>query len=70
MSPPVDGATLLERQRAAFIAEGAVTARARLDRLGRALDLLVTLQQRFCDAVAEDYGNWLELFRFLMFVNL
>ena len=55
--PAADGALLLERQRAAFIAEGAVTARVRLDRLGRALDLLVTHQQRLCDAVTEDYGK-------------
>jgi coniferyl-aldehyde dehydrogenase len=56
-SAPDHGATLLERQRAAFIAEGAVTARIRLDRLARALDLLVTHQERFCDAAAEDYGK-------------
>jgi coniferyl-aldehyde dehydrogenase len=54
---PADAAALLERQRAAFIAEGAVTARVRRDRLGRALDLLVSHQQRFCDAAAEDYGK-------------
>lgn len=54
---PADAAMLLERQRAAFIAEGAVTARVRLDRLGRALDLLITHQQEFCDAVAEDFGR-------------
>jgi coniferyl-aldehyde dehydrogenase len=50
-------AALLQRQREAFVAEGAVTARVRLDRLARALDLLVTHQQRFSDAVAEDYGK-------------
>ena len=54
---PADAEMLLERQRAAFIAEGAVTARIRLDRLARALDLLVSHQQRFCDAIAEDYGQ-------------
>jgi coniferyl-aldehyde dehydrogenase len=53
---PGDGAILLERQRAAFLAEGPVTARVRADRLTRALDLLLTHQQRFCEAVAEDYG--------------
>ena len=57
MSPREDAATLLERQRAAFMAEGAVTARVRLDRLSRALDLLVTHQERFCEAAAEDYGK-------------
>jgi coniferyl-aldehyde dehydrogenase len=54
---PADSAILLERQRAAFVTEGAVTARVRIDRLGRALDLLVTHQKQFCDAVAEDYGK-------------
>jgi len=52
-----DAAALLEGQRAAFSAEGAVTADVRRDRLARALDLLVTHQQRFCDAIAEDYGK-------------
>lgn len=54
---PADAALLLERQRAAFVAEGAVTERVRLDRLSRALHLLVAHQQQFCDALAEDYGN-------------
>lgn len=54
---PADGAMLLERQRTAFIAEGAVTARVRLDRLARALDLLIAHRQQFCDAAVEDYGK-------------
>lgn len=41
----------------AFMAEGAVTARVRRDRLSRALDLLVTHQQRFCEAALQDYGK-------------
>jgi coniferyl-aldehyde dehydrogenase len=57
MSPTAPAARLLELQRAAFIAEGAVTASVRLDRLARALDLLVSHQQRFCEALAEDYGR-------------
>lgn len=52
-----DAALLLERQRSAFAAEGAVTERVRLDRLRRALELLVTHQQEFCDAIIEDYGK-------------
>ena len=56
-STPADGGVLLERQRSAFIGEGAVTAAVRLDRLARALDLLTSHQQRFCEAVAEDYGR-------------
>ncbi len=54
---PTDAALLLERQREAFTAEGLVTARARRDRLTRAIDLLITHRQRLCDAVAADYGN-------------
>jgi coniferyl-aldehyde dehydrogenase len=57
ISAPADAAVLLERQREAFIAQGTVTARVRLDRLTRALDLLVTHQHRLCDAVAQDYGT-------------
>ena len=55
--PPADAGMLLEQQRAAFIAEGAVSPRVRLDRLARALDLLLIHQQRFCEAIAEDYGQ-------------
>lgn len=51
-----DAALLLEQQRAAFLAEGAIRERVRRDRLSRALDLLVTHQERFCEALAEDYG--------------
>lgn len=54
---PADAAQLLERQRAAFVAEGAVTERGRMDRLGRALDLLLSHQPQFCEALRADYGN-------------
>jgi coniferyl-aldehyde dehydrogenase len=54
---PADAGMLLERQRAAFIAEGMVTARVRLDRLARALELLVSHRQRLCDAIAQDYDK-------------
>ncbi|HET9106809.1 MAG TPA: coniferyl aldehyde dehydrogenase [Steroidobacteraceae bacterium] len=57
IAAPVDAGILLEQQRAAFIAEGPVTARVRLDRLARAHDLLIAHRQRFCDAIADDYGN-------------
>ncbi|HVS75317.1 MAG TPA: aldehyde dehydrogenase family protein, partial [Steroidobacteraceae bacterium] len=56
-SAAADGATLLERQRKAFLAEGAVTARTRLDRLTRALELLIAYQDRFCEALVQDYGQ-------------
>jgi coniferyl-aldehyde dehydrogenase len=52
-----DGAMLLEQQRKAFLEEGAVTANVRLDRLARALDLVVTHQSRFCETLAEDFGR-------------
>jgi coniferyl-aldehyde dehydrogenase len=53
-----DGARmLLEAQRNAFRAEGVVTARVRVDRLDRALDMLVTHEAEFCDAVAADFGQ-------------
>lgn len=52
-----DADALLTLQRAAFVAEGAVTARVRTDRLRRALDLLVTHRRQFCEALAADYGN-------------
>lgn len=50
-------ARLLERQRSAFVAEGAVTERVRMDRLRRALALLVAHRRQFCDALLADYGN-------------
>ena len=48
---------LLEAQRTAFRAEGVVSARVRMDRLERALDLLVTHQVAFCEAAALDFGQ-------------
>ena len=58
MMNEADGAKiLLEAQRDAFRAEGVVTARVRVDRLDRALDMLVTHEAEFCDAVAADFGQ-------------
>lgn len=51
-----NAAILLEKQRAAFAEEGFVTAATRIDRLSRAIDLLVTHKHRFCEALAHDYG--------------
>lgn len=49
--------SVLDAQRAAFQAEGFVTAAVRRDRLDRAIDLLVSHQQRICAAVAADFGQ-------------
>jgi coniferyl-aldehyde dehydrogenase len=48
---------LLAEQRAAFQAEGETSARVRIDRLERGLDLLVSHQQEFCATLAEDFGR-------------
>lgn len=48
---------LLARQRAAFEAEGVASARVRIDRLDRALELLVSHKHDICDALAADFGQ-------------
>jgi coniferyl-aldehyde dehydrogenase len=53
----MDLGALLRAQRAAFQADGPVSAAVRRDRLGRAIDLLVTHQTTLCEAVASDYGQ-------------
>lgn len=55
--PETDMLRLIARQRAAFEAERPVTADARLDRLARALDLLLTHRQPLIDAMSEDFGH-------------
>lgn len=57
MSGPDDARLLLYSQRAAFRAEGSVTSQVRVDRLDRALDLLVAHQAEFCEAAAADFGQ-------------
>ncbi len=57
MNEPGEAGMLLEAQQAAFRAEGVVSARARMDRLDRALDLLVRHQDAFCEAAAADFGQ-------------
>ncbi|WP_448502950.1 coniferyl aldehyde dehydrogenase [Sphingomonas sp.] len=49
--------TILDKQRAAFMEELPVTADARRDRLKRAVAMIVDNQQRFCDALSEDFGH-------------
>ncbi len=48
---------LLDRQRAAFLAEGPVSLESRLQRLDKVIDLLVDNQQALCDALDADYGG-------------
>ena len=48
---------LLEKQRAAFIAEGPASAETRLDRLERALCILHDNQNEIADTIDEDFGN-------------
>lgn len=47
---------LLEQQRAAFLAEGKVCYETRIDRLNRALELVINHQEDFIIAVNEDFG--------------
>ena len=47
----------LEKMRRAFLEEGAVTAQTRIDRINRALDLVIDNQQALVDAVDADFGN-------------
>ncbi len=57
---------LFDAQRAAHSAESPVAPQVRIDRLDRAVDLLIRNQQRFCAALATDYGQRpAELTRFM-----
>lgn len=48
---------MLQRQRAAFMAEGPVTAAVREDRLQRCIDLLRTHSDTICDVISQDFGG-------------
>ncbi|MCC6197931.1 MAG: coniferyl aldehyde dehydrogenase [Burkholderiales bacterium] len=47
---------VLQRQQAAFRADGAPSAALRIDRIDRTIALLLANQRRICDAMAEDYS--------------
>jgi coniferyl-aldehyde dehydrogenase len=47
---------VLQRQRAAFQAEGAPSASVRIDRIDRAIALLLDNRRRICEAMAADYS--------------
>jgi coniferyl-aldehyde dehydrogenase len=57
MEPIGQARLLLDAQRAAFEHEGIVSAQVRIDRLGRALALLVNHQAEICAAAASDFGQ-------------
>jgi coniferyl-aldehyde dehydrogenase len=48
---------ILERQRSDYVREGEVPAATRIDRLDRAIALLVDHQDRLVDAMCEDFGH-------------
>ncbi|WP_433705668.1 coniferyl aldehyde dehydrogenase [Paraburkholderia sacchari] len=48
---------LIDAQRSAFAAEGAVSAAVRRDRLQRVIDLLVEHVDALCEAMHQDFGN-------------
>jgi coniferyl-aldehyde dehydrogenase len=57
MIPPADPVELLQLQRAACLRAPVVDARTRIDRLERALALLLSHQAEFCAAAAADFGQ-------------
>jgi len=48
---------LLERQKAAYLAEGAVTAETRIDRLDRTINILMQHKDELCEAMRADFGH-------------
>lgn len=48
---------ILELQKRAHIAAGAVSAKVRVDRLNRAISVLENNSSQFCEAMSEDFGN-------------
>lgn len=50
-------AELIERQRQAFNAGGAVSHAARADRIDRCIRMLIEYRDRFCDAIDQDFNG-------------
>lgn len=48
---------VLERQKQAHISEGAPSAELRIDRINRAIGLIVTYQDEICAALSADFGH-------------
>ena len=58
--PITEGTSLrdaLERQRKAFMGEGVVSAETRIDRIARAIAILVDYQDDLCQAMSADFGH-------------
>ena len=49
--------SILDRQRAAYLAEGIVTSETRIDRLERAVRVVKKHQKAFVQAMKEDFGH-------------
>lgn len=56
MSGP-DMQALLDRQKAAFLRDGPPSPELRIDRLNRAIGILVDYQEEIADTICEDFGN-------------
>ena len=56
-SNPSEMAGILERQKQAHIRDGAPSAQVRIDRLDRAIGLLVDHGDALCEAMREDFGH-------------
>ena len=56
-TPEEDIASLLSRQRVAYLAEGEVTEAVRKDRLKRALQVLMDNKDEYIRRISEDFGN-------------
>lgn len=56
-TPEEDIASLLQRQRTAYLAEGEVTEAVRKDRLKRALQVLMDNKDEYIRRISEDFGN-------------
>ncbi len=53
----VDMQAVLDRQKKAYLAEGAVTAKTRIDRIDRAINILKKHGDALSEAMAEDFGH-------------
>ena len=56
-SPAGQMQAALEAQRESYLAEGPVSAQTRIDRLNRAIDLMVKYQNEIADALMSDFGH-------------
>ena len=52
-----DMQAVLDRQKKAYLSEGAVSAETRIDRLDRAIDILKTHGTKLSEAMAADFGH-------------